>query len=422
MMFPIKLDLVQTLAFGGVVLYLGHVVRRSVPVLARYNLPAPVIGGLLVSLLTWAARQHDHTLFEFDSKLRDPLMIAFFTTIGFAASLGLLRQGGPQVALFFLLSAIAAVLQNVVGATAAIAMGLPPLFGVLCGSVTLTGGPATGLAFADQFESAGVTGAAPIAVAAAMGGIIAGGLIGSPIGTLLIERLRASRQDRRADDAEALGPAAPVTVTIAAQVVEAQLPAPPQPIPAGEDPESYVLLKCVGIILVAMWIGSWISDGLKAQGIVLPAYIGAMLAASAIRNLDDYTRWIGLSQAILDDLGNVALSFFLVLALMTLELWKLAAVAVPLLVILFLQVVLVSAYCLWPIFPRMGGDHDAAVMAGGFCGFMMGTTANAMANMDALVRRYGPAPRAFLVVPMVGAFFIDFANALLIQGSLNLLK
>ena len=152
----------------------------------------------------------------------------------------------------------------------------------------------------------------------------------------------------------------------------------------------------------------------------MPAYIGAMLVAAALRNLDDATGWLKLSQNIIDDIGNVALAFFLVLALMTLKLWVLAAVAMPLVAVLIVQTILIATLCFWPIFPRMGKDHDAAVLSGGFCGFMMGTTANAMANMDALARRYGPAPRAFLIVPMVGAFFIDFANGLLVQACLNL--
>jgi ESS family glutamate:Na+ symporter len=405
----LELDLIHTLAFGAVVLCLGYAIRRAVPILARYNLPAPVIGGLLVSLVVLAARQWDRTLFQFNTTLRDPLMIAFFTTIGFGASFGLLKKGGPQVLLFFALSTIAAALQNVAGAATAHALGQPPLFGVLCGSVTLTGGPATGLAFADQFEAAGVTGAAPIAVAAAMFGIVAGGLVGTPVGTLLIERLNRAR---------AVG--AVSTPATAEEVVEAQLPAPREEVPVGEDVGAYVLLKSVGLILVAMWAGSWVGAGITALGVTLPAYIGAMLVAAALRNLDDATGWLGLSQQSIDDVGNVALSFFLVLALMTLELWKLAAVALPLVAILCVQVALVTAYCFWPIFPRMGRDYDAAVMAGGFIGFMMGTTANAMANMDSLARRYGPSPRAFLVVPMVGAFFIDFVNAILIQACLNL--
>jgi ESS family glutamate:Na+ symporter len=421
-MFPIKLDLAQTLAFAAGVLYLGHLMRRLVPILGRYNLPAPVLGGLLVSILVLVARQKDVTLFEFDMKLRLPLQNAFFTSIGFGASLALLKKGGRQVLLFLLIAVVAAVLQNVVGAATAVATNQPPLFGVLCGSVTLTGGPATGLAFAPEFEKAGLAGAEAVALAAAMGGIIIGGIIGGPIGTFLIERLHRQRA--------APGTAAPA-VTSAADIVEAQLPGPVESVPAGEDVSSYVLLKSIGVILIAMWIGTWIANWVEVLNsmidyeidvfgkmvkvqIILPSYIGAMIAAAVIRNLDDVTGWIGLSQSSIDELGNVALAFFLALSLMTLELWKLAAVALPLLVVLLAQLALIALLCFWPVFPRMGRDYDAAVMAGGFCGFMMGTTANAMANMDALVRRYGPAPRAFLVVPMVGALFIDFFNALLI--------
>ena len=163
-----------------------------------------------------------------------------------------------------------------------------------------------------------------------------------------------------------------------------------------------------------------VSARLEAWGLTLPAYIGAMLVAAVIRNLDDLTGMVGLSQRTIDDLGNVALSLFLVLALMTLRLWELAGLALPMIVILIFQVGLIAAVCFWPVFPWMGKDYDAAVMSGGLCGFMLGTTANAMANMEALVDRYGPAPRAFLVVPMVGAFFIDFINAVLITVCLNI--
>lgn len=417
--FPIKLDLVQTLAFAGVVLYVGHLIRRLIPILGRYNLPAPVLGGFLVAVVMLLGRQNGVTFYEFDTQLQTPLQNAFFTSIGFGASLRLLKKGGPQVLLFLVISVTAAILQNVVGAATAVASGQPPLFGVLCGSVTLTGGPATGVAFAPEFEKAGLVGAAPIAVASAMTGIIIGGLIGGPIGTLLIEKLR--RQP--APPTEALPP-----VHAAAEVVEAQLPAPAESVPAGEDVGAYVLLKSVGVILVAMWIGTWISDWVAVLNetmdwnIILPSYIGAMMAAAVIRNLDDVKSWIGLSQAAIDDLGNVSLSFFLVLALMTQDLQKLAGVALPLVVVLTAQTILIAVLCFWPVFPRMGRDYEAAVMAGGFCGFMMGTTANAMANMDALARRYGPAPRAFLVVPMVGAFFIDFINALIIPAFLILLR
>lgn len=406
-----QLDFVNTLAFGGVVLFAGHGVRRLLPWLAKYNVPAPVIGGLLVACGMLIARSSGVAPVAFDTRLQAPLMVAFFTTVGFGASVSLLKVGGPQVMLFLVLSTVLAVLQNVVGIVLAIPMGMHPLFGVLNGSVTLTGGPATGLAFAPAFEAAGVPGAPTVAVAAAMVGIVSGGLIGGPIGTLLVERYRLRSPQRRG---------APSEAPLAAHLIENRMDSAREPsTPPGEDKESYALLKALVIILIAMWVGSGVSNRFAMAGITLPAYIGAMLVAAVIRNIDDVTGWLGLSQRVIDDLGTVALSLFLVLALMTLRLWELAGLALPMVVILAGQVVLIALVC-WPTFRLMGADYDAAVMSGGLCGFMLGTTANAMANMEALVDRYGPAPRAFLVVPMVGAFFIDFINAFLITWCLNI--
>jgi ESS family glutamate:Na+ symporter len=404
------LDFINTVALAGLVLFGGHAVRRAIPFLARYNVPAPVVGGLIVASIVTLARRQGITLFTFDTQLQTPLMITFFTSIGFGASLSLLRVGGPQVLIFTLLCTALAVVQNLVGAGVAVGLGQDPLFGVLSGSVTLTGGPATGLAFAPLFENAGVRGASTIAVASAMAGIISGGLIGGPIGTLLVKRNRlAFPHDPTREPPH-----------IAAQIVEDQLDDAETAAPAGEDRESYALLKALVAILAAMWLGSMVSARFAAWGLTLPAYIGAMLVASMLRNLDDATGLIGLSQRTIDDLGNVALSLFLVLALMTLRLWELAGLALPMTIILVCQVALIAAVCFWPVFPVMGKDYDAAVMSGGLCGFMLGTTANAMANMEALVSRFGPAPRAFLVVPMVGAFFIDFINAVLITICLNI--
>jgi ESS family glutamate:Na+ symporter len=407
----LKLDLVNTLAFAGVVLFVGYAIRKTVGPLARYNVPAPVIGGLLVAVAILLGRGQGVEMVRFDTTLQAPLMIAFFTSVGFGASLSLLRVGGPQVLLFFGISTAFALAQNVLGAGVAAALGLNPLLGVLAGSVTLTGGPATGLAFAPLFEQAGVPAAAAVAVAAAMVGIVSGGLIGGPIGTYLIERHRLREPRRPA----VVGDELPT----AANLVEEQMPEPETETPRGEDRESYVLLKSLVAILVAMWVGSWVSQFFAGMGVTLPAYIGAMLVAALFRNFDDLTGWFGFSQRVIDDLGNVALSLFIVMALMTLRLWEVAGLALPLLVILAAQVALIAAICLWLIFRVMGRDYDAAVMSGGFCGFMLGTTANAMANMEALTEKYGPARRAFLVVPMVGAFFIDFTNAVLITVALN---
>lgn len=406
-----RLDLVQTVAFAGVVLFVGYGLKRVFLPLARYNIPAPVVGGLLVAAAMTLARRSELTPILFDTTLQTPLMIAFFTTIGFGASLSLLRVGGPLVVIFLVASTIMAVAQNLLGAAVAAALGEAPLLGVLAGSVTLTGGPATGLAFAPLFEQAGVPGAATLAVAAAMVGIVSGGLIGGPIGTFLVER-HGLKTPRR----QPIHSSPP----LATSIVEERLGDAPARAPAGEDVEAYGLLKALVVILVAMWIGSWVSAWFQSHGVTLPAYIGAMLVAAGIRNLDDLTNLVGLSQSLIDDLGSVSLSLFLVLALMTLRLWELAGLAVPLAVILVGQVALIAGVCLWPIYRVMGRDYEAAVISSGFCGFMLGTTANSMANMEALVERYGAAPKAFLVVPMVGAFFIDFTNAIIITVCLNI--
>jgi len=409
----LKLNLVHTVSFAGIVLFIGYGLRRYVRVLGRFNIPAPVVGGLLVAFVTLFARSAGLTIFEFDITLRDPLMIAVFTSIGFGASVSLLKTGGPQVLLFFLLCTIFAVLQNIVGLLIALPFGLSPLFGVLCGAVTLTGGPATGLAFAPLFEQAGINGAATIAVASAMFGITTSGLVGAPVGTILIERhrLKTPRSHGKAS--------LPATME---HVVEDKMTERPAAAPADEDKESYLLLKSLVAILAAMWAGSWVSQLFASLGFTLPAYVGAMFVAAAIRNFDDVTRLIGLSQRTIDDLGHVALSLFLVIALMTLKLWELAGLFLPLIVILVGQLVFVTIISYWPVFRIMGRDYDGAVMSTGFLGFMMGTAANAMASMKSLVDRYGRSPKAFLVVPMVGAFFIDFTNALIITIFLNIFK
>ena len=397
----IQLDAVQTLAFGGVVLFAGYALCRLIPVLGRYNIPEPVVGGLVMALVALVAYHFDTTLIAFDTSLQQPLMVAFFTTVGINASLALLRVSGRQVMVLLALASVFAVLQNLLGISVATAFGLHPLFGVLAGSTTLTGGPATGLAFAPLFEQAGVAGAESIAISSAMAGIICGGVIGGPVITLLIRRFRL-----RPESGAAGVPGGGGAATLQADE------------PQDDAGREFAALKSIVIILIAMWAGAWVGQGFAALGLTLPAYIGAMLVGALIRNIDDYTGWIGLSVRSTDVIGNVSLAMFLAVALMNLRLWELSGLALPLMVNLALQVVLVVLFCI-PVFRLMGRDYDAAVMGGGFIGFMLGTTANAMAVMRTLVERYGVAPRAFLVAPLVGAFFIDFTNALIITGFLN---
>lgn len=410
-----SLDLIQTVALAGVVLFAGYLVRRVITPLATYNIPAPVVGGLLVSILLTLNRQYFGVPIVLDTTLQSPLMIAFFTSIGFAASLSLLRVGGPAVLLFFALATSVAFVQNVAGAATAMALGQSPLLGVLAGSATMMGGPATALAFAPFFEEAGVPAAATLGIAAAMAGIVAGGLLGGPIGTYLVRRAR----DRR-------GQPTPMQQPVAEHIIEAALPGPAATrVPEGEDTETYDLLKAIVVILAAMWFGAWVSQWLvdAAAGagfrLTLPAYIGAMLVAALFRNVDDATGVFGLSQTIIDDLGNAALSLFLVMALMNLQLEQLVGLAAPLAIMIAIQMAIVAAIAIFVVWRTMGRDYEAAVMSSGFMGFALGTSANAMANMTALVERYAPAPKAFLVVPMVGAFFIDFTNALIITAFLN---
>jgi ESS family glutamate:Na+ symporter len=402
-----RLDFIQTVAFAGLILFLGYGLKRVIPALARYNIPAPVAGGLPVAALLAIGYAVDWRPLAFDTTLQTPLQNTFFASVGFGASVLLLKRGGPLVLIMMVIASLAAAMQNVLGAAVAYLLGEHPLMGVLAGSVTLTGGPATGLAFAPLFEEAGVPGASTLAVSAAMVGIVAGGLMGGPIGTYLLDR-----HPRRLT-------AAPTDGTLE-NLAEAQFPEPPTVAPAGEDVEAYALLKHLVVIIAAVGAGVWVSAGLQSLGWTLPAYIGAMIVAAVIRNIDDVTGVVGMSQRTIDDLGTVALALFLVMALMTLRLWELAGAVIPLLVILCCQVVFIAAICLLAIPRLMGKDYDAVVMSSGFCGFMLGTTANAVANMGALVERYGPAPKAYLVVPLVGAFGIDFVNGLLITAFLNI--
>ncbi len=395
----IHLDAVQTVAFAGLTLFAGYALCRAIPFFRRYNLPEPVVGGLLVALAVWWAHDQQVTLFELDTTLKTPLMVAFFTTLGINASVRLLRISGKQVMLFLAIGSVFAVLQNLIGISVAKLFGLHPMFGVLAGSATLTGGPATGMAFAPLFEKAGLVGAESLAITAAMAGIICGGLVGGPVITVLMRRFKVAHPNHKASAAQLEDDAVVVRF-------------------ASESAREFDALKSIVVLLIAMWAGVWVSKGFEGLGLTLPGYIGAMLVGAMIRNVDDFTGWIKLSVPTTDLIGNICLALFLAIALMDLKLWELAGMGLPLLVNLVIQVAVVALFVV-PIYWLMGRDYDAAVMGGGFIGFMLGTTANAMAVMRRLAQRYGPAPRAFLVAPLVGAFFIDFVNALIITGFLN---
>jgi glutamate:Na+ symporter, ESS family len=319
-----------------------------------------------------------------------------------------LRAGGLQVLSFLLFATVFCFVQNFLGMGIASAFGEHPLLGVMAGSVTLVGGPATGLAFTPLFEQAGLTGAGALALAAATAGIVAGGLTGGPAGTYLARRFQ-------------LRPGVATTAETRAEL-QAELAPPAETIVVEVEREDNLLVRNAVVLALAMGVGSVVSRYIQSLGITLPAYIGAMLVASVLRNVDDAGGWLRIDQRAMEFIGNVALNIFLTVALMDLKLWQLAGVALPLLVILLAQVVVALLAAMTVSFYLMGRDYDSAVMASGFIGFVLGTTANAVANMRALVARFGPAPRAFLVVPLVGAFFIDFTNAIIITFFVNWLR
>ena len=408
----VKLNAVQVLAISCLGVALGVWLKRKLPVLDRLNIPASIAGGLVYALALLALRDR-YLNFEMDMVLRDVLMVAFFTTIGLSASLRLVRVGGVQVLYFFGIATAGATLQNLLGAGTATLFGLDPLLGVISGSVALTGGPATALAFGGTFEKLGVTGATALGLASATFGITAGGILGGAIGASLI---------RRHSLRSAAGGTSGVNARAVAYAGDTAAPDPAGPLSDESESEHSPLLTNVIAVAVAMGIGSVISAGFERAGLILPAYVGAMIAAAAIRNLDDRFHFAGISQHQTDLIGNVSLYIFIVMALLTLRLWELVHLALPLVALLALQIALVWLLCVTMVYLLMGRDYDAAVMSAGFCGFMLGTTANAVACMDVLAQKYGPAPRAFLVVPLVGAFLIDLTNALLITAAVNWIR
>jgi ESS family glutamate:Na+ symporter len=408
----LKLNAVQVLGLACVGVVAGVQIKRLVPVLDRLNIPASVIGGLIYAAVTLGLRDR-YVNFEMDLVLRDILMVAFFTTLGMSASLRLLRVGGLQVVTFFGLATVGAVLQNVLGIALAKMLGLSALMGIIAGSVALTGGPATALAFGADFEKRfGVAEAVSFGLAAAMFGIVAGGLMSGLVGGTFIERFglhaRSARRMSAADAAEAVAYSA------------TELEEPTQLRDESES-ESGPLMHTVVAIAAAMAVGTVISSGFERAGLVLPAYVGAMFAAAILRNVDDATNWFQISQRQMDTVGSIALNIFIVMALLTLRLWEIVNLALPMFVILAAQIMLVWLMAA-AVFRLMGRDYDAAVMSGGFTGFMLGTSANAMACLEVLSAKYGHAPRAFLVVPIVGAFLIDFTNAMVITAFANWLR
>lgn len=395
----LEIDVVSTLVAAIVVLLIGRVVISKVGFLQRYNIPEPVVGGLIAALIITSLRFGAGMEISFDMSLQTPLMLAFFATIGLSADVRTLMQGGRSVVIFFVVVAVMLVIQNAVGVAAALSLDMHPLTGLLAGSITMSGGHGTGAAYATRFgEDYNLQGAMEVAMACATFGLILGGLIGGPLAQRLITRHGlTARSDADEDGAPGeLGAYEQRTLS----------------------PESFV--ETLFLIVICVMVGTYLGQILKNDYLTLPAFVWTLFVGVILRNGLSLSGLRQVDNATIDLFGTVSLSLFLAMALIALRLWELVSLALPILIILGAQTVAIVIYVYFVTFRVMGSNYDAAVMSAGHCGFGMGATPTAIANMQAVASRYGHSPQAFLIIPIVGAFLIDLANALVIQGFMSL--
>ena len=396
----INLDIFETMALATIVFYIGLYLRKKVKLLSKYCIPAPVIGGLLFAVLVLILRITNIATINLDITLQNIFMTAFFTSIGYTASLKILKKGGIKVGIFLALAMLLVVLQDALGASLATVFNLNPLLGLCTGSIPMVGGHGTAGSFGPLLEEMGVAGATTVSFASATFGLVMGSFIGGFVAKNLIERKNIDTPKHSEDHSLPLSD-------------------------FHEDNQAILchkrLVNGVAWIFLAMGIGSIISKFIQDLGLTFPSYIGAMVAAAVIRNICDF-RKVELEDKEIETIGGISLSFFLAMALMGLKLWELFDLALPMLVMLIAQALLMGVFAYFITFRIMGKDYDAAVFASANCGFGMGATPNAVANMDALTAKFGYAPTPYLVVPIVGCLFIDFVNSAVITLFINILR
>lgn len=397
MMYAIQLDMYQAAAVAALVLLLGRFLVKHVDLLRRYCIPEPVAGGVVFALAHLALRQAGILEISFDSTLQTFFMVVFFCSVGFTACFRLLKKGGLQVLLFLGISVLMCVLQNGLGAFIASAFDLDPRLGLATGSIPMVGGHGTAASFGPLLEKAGVSGASAVSIASATFGLVAGCLIGGPTAVSRIRQKNLHSFETATGSNE---------VTVDKNEVTGAI-------------DSGRFLNAAICLALAIGAGTVVSAWLN-KVFTFPIYIGAMLVAAFIRNTTDMAgKDIPMEE--ISTIGSFSLSLFLGLAMMGLKLWELAGLAIPMVAMLVAQTALMMVYAYFVVFNLLGRNYDAAVMTSGFCGFGMGATPNAMANMQAITQKYGPAPTAYFVVPLVGSLFIDFMNTIIITSFLNFL-
>jgi ESS family glutamate:Na+ symporter len=389
----LELDIYGTLVAASAVLLLGQQLVSRVRWLSAYTIPEPVAGGLLAALLLLAGREWFDFRVQFDNSLSAPLMLTFFACIGLNADLTSLRRGGRPLLVFLAVVLGFLVLQNVAGLVLALSLGQSPYFGLLAGSISLSGGHGTGAAWGKLFtEQHGIASATEVALACATFGLVLGGLIGGPVARLLLRRVAMP------DGSAPAGPENTFEKPHEVRLITA---------PA--------LIETLALISICLLGGQAISRALSGSLLELPAFVCVLFVGVILRNGLSALGWYAVFERAVSVLGNVSLALFLAMALMMLRLWELSSLALPLLGLLVGQALVMIAYAMFVTFPALGRNYDAAVIAAGHCGFGLGATPTAIANMQAVTDRFGSSPLAFLIVPMVGAFFIDIANAIVIK-------
>jgi ESS family glutamate:Na+ symporter len=381
------------LSMSIIVLFVGMFLNRKIRVLGDNYIPPAVTGGLLFAVGTMLIYSFADVQIEFDMRMRDLLLLVFFSTVGLSARLRALAAGGKALVVLVLAAGVFLILQNTVGIMIAMGAGAHPAYGLMAGSVAFAGGHGTASAWGQVAEDAGLAGAGAVGLAFATFGLVAGGIIGGPIARRLLERHGITGSSEKADEAPA------ETAPQAAQ---------------GDTGWLYTVLISLLMLALCVSLGDIVNRALVEHDVRLPGFLTAMFVGILITNIAD-TLKRPLEPAVVDKFGNVALNIFLAMSMMAIQLWTLSGAATVMMVVLILQVLLMTMFAIWVVFRVMGRDYDAVVIAAGFAGLGLGATPVAIANMNAVTSNYGPSTKAFLVVPLVGAFFIDILNA----GTIN---
>lgn len=396
----LKFNIFETMALVTAVYYLGKFLRNKIKFLSKYCIPAPVVGGLVFAIVMLILRLTNIATITLDTTLQNLFMTAFFASIGFTASFKVLKGGGIKVAMFLVLAILLVISQDIVGAGLAKLFDLNPLLGLCTGSISMVGGHGTSGSFGPLLEEMGVSGATTVSFASATFGLVMGSFIGGFVAKALIDNYNLKTPKESHDNSIPLSD-------------------------FHEDNQAILcqkrLMKASAFLFLSMGIGSVISGLIQDTGLTFPSYIGAMIAAAIIRNFCDI-RKIEMEEKEIEVIGNISLGYFLCIALMGLKLWELFDLALPLVVMLIAQSILMAVFAYFITFKVMGRDYDAAVFASANCGFGMGATPNAVANMDALSTKFGFAPTPYFVVPIVGALFVDFVNSAVITLFINILS